>query len=60
MRWTNSQLHEFEIGGRQYGEIDDDAPEELLEEDSCWLRWLVRGNRTSQAQPGTDAFNGSV
>jgi hypothetical protein len=32
MGWTNSHLHEFAIGGRQYGEIDDDGPEELLEE----------------------------
>jgi hypothetical protein len=32
MGWTNSHLHEFAIGGRQYGGIDDDAPEELLEE----------------------------
>jgi len=32
MGWTNSHLHDFEIGGRQYGEIDDDGPEELLEE----------------------------
>lgn len=31
MRWTNSHLHEFEIKRRIYGEIDGDAPEELLE-----------------------------
>ena len=31
MGWTNSHLHEFEIGSQTYGEIDDDAAEELLE-----------------------------
>ena len=31
MGWTNSHLHQFEINQRVYGEIDDDAPDELLE-----------------------------
>jgi hypothetical protein len=31
MGWTNSHLHQFEIKQRSYGEIDDDAPEALLE-----------------------------
>jgi hypothetical protein len=31
MGWTNSHLHQFELNQRVYGEIDDDAPDELLE-----------------------------
>jgi hypothetical protein len=31
MGWTNSHLHQFEINQRIFGDIDDDAPEELLE-----------------------------
>ena len=31
MGWTNSHLHEFEIAGRTYGQIDVDAPEHLLD-----------------------------
>jgi hypothetical protein len=41
MGWTNSHLHEFAIGGCQYGEIDDDAPEELLGEAGYTLAEVV-------------------
>lgn len=41
MGWTNSHLHEFEIAGRHYGEIDLDAPETLLEAADHTLAELV-------------------
>jgi hypothetical protein len=44
MGWTNSHLHAFAIGGREYGGIDDDAPEELLE-DAGFILAEVAGER---------------
>lgn len=32
MGWTRSHLHEFEIGSRRFGAVDDDAPVELLDD----------------------------
>ncbi|TDO30008.1 pRiA4b ORF-3-like protein [Kribbella sp. VKM Ac-2527] len=42
MGWTNSHLHEFEIAGRDYGEIDPDAPEDLLEAADFTLEKVAR------------------
>ena len=32
MGWTNSHLHQFAIGERSYGMIDDDSPADLIDD----------------------------
>ncbi len=40
MGWGDSHLHEFFIGGRRYGPLYEDAPEELIDEVTVMLQAL--------------------
>ena len=40
MGWSDSHLHEFFIGGRRYGPLYEDAPEELIDETKVTLQAL--------------------
>ena len=40
MDWSDSHLHEFFIGGRRYGPLYEDAPEELIDETKVTLQAL--------------------
>ena len=40
MGWSDSHLHEFFIGGRRYGPLYEDAPEELIDETTITLEAL--------------------
>lgn len=42
MGWSNSHLHAFEIGGREYGPIyEDDGPELEFEDEADYTLWQV-------------------
>lgn len=47
MGWGDSHLHEFFIGGRRYGPLYEDAPEELIDETTITLQALklAKGTR---------------
>ena len=44
--WENRHLYEFEIKGRSFGQIDEDAPEDLADASEVQLREVVSSGDT--------------
>lgn len=61
MGWSNSHLHEFEINGRAYGVVDDDAPAELLDAGGFTLAEVAQaGDRFDYLYDFGDSWNHQV
>jgi hypothetical protein len=61
MGWTNSHLHEFEIANQIYGEIDPDAPDDLLEAANFTLEQVARkGNKFDYLYDFGDSWSHQV